>query len=69
MCLSQVAYIRETFVCRMQLQVQLRAVEQEMQNQKHMMAKQGVQGYNMQGNGGFVSLNGWCKILSLYLLL
>eukprot|EP00112_Aurelia_sp_Birch-Aquarium-sp1_P020658 Seg538.8_Seg538.4 transcript_id=Seg538.8_Seg538.4/GoldUCD/mRNA.D3Y31 product="Catenin beta" protein_id=Seg538.8_Seg538.4/GoldUCD/D3Y31 len=34
---------------KMQLQVQLRAVEQEMQNQKHMMAKQGVPGYNMPG--------------------
>ena len=42
--------MRDIFICRMQLQVQLRAVEQEMQNQKHMMAKQGVQGYNMQGD-------------------
>lgn len=34
---------------KMQLQIQLRAIEQEMQNQKHIMAKQGVPAYNVQG--------------------
>jgi len=28
----------------------LRAVEQEMNNQRQMMAKHGMQGYNMPGN-------------------
>jgi len=34
---------------KVQLQMQLRAVEQEMNNQRQMMAKHGMQGYNMPG--------------------